>query len=68
MDEVATTEGTSHKGRASSSGTLDVAGVSDVTEDLSVTETAQGQLDPVGVGGEVLDGVKEATEKTVSVV
>lgn len=45
-----------------------MAGVSNVAEDLSVAETAQGQFDPVGVGGEVLDGVKEATEKTVGVV
>lgn len=68
MDEIATSKGTGHKRRAGSSRTLNDAGVANVAKDVAVAEAAKRELAPVGVGGEVLDGVEEGSEEAVGFV
>lgn len=68
VDEVATSESTGDERRAGSSGTLNDAGITDMAEDVAVAEATKRELAPVGVGGEVLDGVEEGSEEAVGFV
>jgi hypothetical protein len=53
VDEVGASEGTRDEGRSRSRGSLDPDCVSNVAEDVAVAEAEEGELAPVGMGGEL---------------